>query len=51
VNGAFRPFDRFESGGLAATLRKDFPTIGCDALGVDRDDNALAAEFLGAVGD
>ena len=51
VDGALGPIDSFHAGGFATALGEDFPAIGGDALGIDGDDDALAAEFFGAVGD
>src|SRR6185437_13760365 len=41
-----RPADRLDAGGIAPAMSKNFPTSGRDLLGVDRDDDALAAEYL-----
>ena len=44
--------DRIEAGRLSSAMREDFPAVlftrACDFLGVDRDDNALVAEFSAA---
>src|SRR5436190_13084909 len=50
-DGALGPFDGFEAGRFAATVGEDFPTIGRDALGIDGNDDALAAEFFRAGAD
>src|SRR5690606_28781764 len=46
-----RPFDRVQAGVLAAAVREDVPHARRDGLGVDRNDDALAADLAGRVGD
>ena len=41
-----RKVDGIDAGRLAAAMGEDFPSAGRRLLGIDRDDDALAAEFL-----
>ena len=43
-----RPFERVQAGVLAAAVREHAPFVRRDFLGVNGDDDALAAEFLRA---
>ena len=40
------PFDDFEAGSLASAVRENLPSVRCNFLCVDGDDDALAAEFF-----
>src|SRR5579875_3508435 len=45
------PVHRVEVGGPPSAIREDFPFLGAAAPSIDRDDNALATEALGAARD
>jgi len=45
------PGASFPFGGFASAVREDGPIVRCGAFGVDGDDDALAAEFVGSGAD
>src|SRR6266481_116004 len=47
-NGPFRPLDGIQTGGFAAAVGKNLPLAGSDFFRVNRNDDALAPEFLRA---
>jgi len=49
--GSLGPLDGVQASGLAAAMREDFPATRGDALTIDGDNDALAAEALGAGAD
>src|SRR5438552_966964 len=48
---AARPGDGIEPGGAAAAMREELPALIGGALGIDGDDDALAAELLRRLAD
>src|SRR5690606_9557976 len=44
-----REFHRVDPGGAASAMGEDFPPPGCHRLGVNGDDDALAAEAVGGL--